>query len=83
MESKVKRTGVVAIMVSDRAAVPVVNDLLSEFNGLIIGRIGLPRPEQGSNVIALIVEGSNDEVGALAGRLGSINGISGKSLLFK
>lgn len=76
-----KRTGVIAILVKERQSVPKVNQLLGEFNNLIIGRMGLPRPEVGTSVIALIVEGSNEEVGALTGKLGSIPGITGKSLL--
>jgi len=76
-----KRTGIIGILVRDKAAVSQVNALLSEFSGLIIGRMGLPRPETGVNVISLMVEGTNDEIGALSGKLGSIPGITGKSLL--
>ncbi len=76
-----KRTGVIGILVTDKEAVPKVNSLLSEYSGLILGRIGLPRPENGMSVISLIVEGTNEEIGALTGKLGTLSGITGKSLL--
>ena len=76
-----KRTGVIGILIKDKEAVPAVNTLLSEYSRLILGRIGLPRPESGMSVISLIVEGNNDDIGALTGKLGSLQGITGKSLL--
>jgi hypothetical protein len=42
--------------------------------------MGLPR--RGSvNVIALIIEGSNEDVGALTGKLGNLKGIKVRSTL--
>ena len=76
-----KRTGVIGILVRQKEAVPIVNRLLSDYSSIILGRIGLPRPENGVSIISLIVEGSNDEIGALTGKLGSLEGITGKSLL--
>ena len=38
-----KRVGVVGIVIEDRhAAAPKVNQILSEFGGIIAGRMGLP-----------------------------------------
>ena len=37
-----KRIGVIGIIVEDRQQVPQVNSLLSSFNEVIIGRMGLP-----------------------------------------
>jgi putative iron-only hydrogenase system regulator len=75
-----KRIGVVGIVVEDKENVHRLNGILSEYADIIIGRMGVPR--HGSvNVIALIVEGSNDEVGALTGKLGSLKGIKVRSAL--
>ena len=77
-----KRVGVVAILVEDReGAVPRVNELLSLFGGFILGRIGVPYREKGVSVIAIIVDGTTDEIGALTGQLGSTPGVRTKSLL--
>ena len=79
MESRI---GVVAIVVEDRkAAVPRVNDILSEFGETIIGRIGVPYRERDLNIIAIIVEGTTDQLGALSGKLGMVPGVKSKSLL--
>lgn len=81
MSSDGKRIGVVAILVQERQNIAKVNELLSTFNGIIIGRIGLPRHEDNLNVISLIVEGTTDDIGALTGKLGGMSGITTKSLL--
>ncbi len=76
------RIGVVAIVVEDRkAAVPRVNEILSEFGQTIIGRIGVPYRERDLNIIAIIVEGTTDQLGALSGKLGMVPGVKSKSLL--
>ncbi len=81
MSSDGKRIGVVAILVQERQNIAKVNELLSTFNGIIMGRIGLPRHEENLNVISLIVEGTTDDIGALTGKLGGMSGITTKSLL--
>jgi putative iron-only hydrogenase system regulator len=76
------RIGVVAIMIENRkAAVPKVNDILSEFGETIIGRIGIPYRERGLNIISIIVEGTTDQLGALSGKLGMVPGVTSKSVL--
>jgi putative iron-only hydrogenase system regulator len=77
-----QRIGVIAILVEGREqAVPRVNDLLTEFGDIIIGRIGVPYREKGVSIISIIVEGTTDQVGALAGKLGMVPGVKTKSLL--
>jgi putative iron-only hydrogenase system regulator len=76
------RIGVVAIVVEDRkAAVPKVNEILSEFGETIIGRIGVPYRDRDLNIIAIIVEGTTDQLGALSGKLGMLPGVKSKSVL--
>ncbi|AEH44376.1 putative transcriptional regulator, CopG family [Thermodesulfatator indicus DSM 15286] len=77
-----KRIGVVAILVKDRkSASQKVNEILSEYGDLIIGRIGLPYKERGINIISVIVEATTDEIGAFTGKLGAIPAVEVKSLL--
>jgi len=77
------RIGVVAVLLEERQQnVPRVNELLSEFSEIVIGRLGVPYRERGVNVIALVVEGTTDQVGALTGKLGMLGeGVRTKSLL--
>ena len=76
-----KRLGFVGIVVNSREEINRVNRVLSESGRLMKGRIGVPNQEDGTAVIGLIVEGTNDELGALTGRLGNIPGITVKSAL--
>jgi len=79
-----KRLGVVGIVIENPSqAVPQVNQILSEHAHLIIGRMGLPRPDRDLAVIALIIDGDTDEVGSLTGKLGTIPQVTVKSALTK
>jgi putative iron-only hydrogenase system regulator len=79
-----KRLGFVGIIIHGRKkAAPVVNNVLTEFGELIMGRMGLPHVKKELSVIILIVNATTDEVGALTGKLGKINGVSVKSALSK
>lgn len=77
-----KRIGVIAILVEGRTpGVTRVNELLSEYGDIIIGRLGIPYREKGVSVISITVEGTTDQVGALSGKLGMVEGVKTKSLL--
>ncbi len=78
-----KRIGVVGIVIEDVSQAVQVNNILHEYSHIIIGRMGIPYRERGLNVISLIVDGTNDDIGALSGKLGKIKGLSVKSALSK
>ncbi|TCO70728.1 TM1266 family iron-only hydrogenase system putative regulator [Marinisporobacter balticus] len=78
-----KRLGVVAIIVEDQESVEMVNKVLSSFGEIIVGRMGVPYKEKHVAVISVIVDGSTDDIGALTGKLGKINGVVVKSALTK
>ena len=78
-----KRLGVVAIIVEDLTAAEEVNAVLHEFSGAIVGRMGVPYKERGVSVIAVIVDGTGDEISALTGRLGRVRNVSVKTALAK
>lgn len=75
------RTGVVAIVVTDKNAVQAVQTVLTNFGDIIIGRMGVPNHKTGRNVISLIVEGQVDRISALVGNLGRIENVTAKSVL--
>ncbi|HML46946.1 MAG TPA: iron-only hydrogenase system regulator [Clostridia bacterium] len=76
-----KRLGFIGIVVERREQAPRVNALLSEYGDMILGRIGVPSHEHNMAVIGLVVEGSNERIGALTGKLGNLPGIVVKSAL--
>ena len=79
----VKRIGIIGIVVEDLACAEAVNVILHDYADLIVGRIGIPYRERGVSVISLIVDGSNDEISAMTGRLGRVSGASVKSMVTK
>jgi len=79
-----KRLGFVGIIIENRKkSAPSVNAVLTEFGDLVIGRMGIPHVKEDHSVIALIVDATTDEVGAMTGKLGAIKGVSVKSALSK
>ncbi len=78
-----KRIGVVGIVVEDFESVSKVNHILHEYAQIIVGRMGIPYKERNISVISLIVDGTSDEVSALTGKLGKVEGINVKSALTK
>jgi putative iron-only hydrogenase system regulator len=79
-----KRLGFVGIVIENRkTAAPKINEILSAYGEKILARMGLPYRERHCSVITLIVEMTTDEVGALTGALGNIEGVVVKSALTK
>ena len=79
-----KRLGFVGIIIEDRAAhAAQVNELLGQFGTLIVARTGVPYEKRDCSAITLIVDASTDELGILTGKLGSLAGVSVKSMLAK
>lgn len=78
-----KRLGVVAVILENREMAEAVNDILHAYGHLIAGRMGLPYKERGVSVISLIVDAEPDEVSALTGKLGRVDGVTVKSALAK
>jgi putative iron-only hydrogenase system regulator len=77
-----KRLAVIGIVISDRAgAAAKVNEVLSAHADAIVGRMGVPYPARKVSAIALIADGTTDELGALTGRLGQIPGVKAKVAL--
>ncbi|MDD2329788.1 MAG: hypothetical protein PHW88_03375 [Bacteroidales bacterium] len=77
-----KRVGTVIIQINSHEHVALLNDILSQHAGIILGRQGLPR-SNGKNLISLILEGTTDQIGSLTGSLGRLKGIQVKSVLLK
>ncbi|MFO7819567.1 MAG: iron-only hydrogenase system regulator [Halanaerobacter sp.] len=77
-----RRIAVVGIIINDREeAADKVNDILSEYGNLVLGRMGLPYEDRDLNIISLIVDGNNDQLGALAGKLGNLEGVKVKTMM--
>lgn len=80
-----KRYGFVGIIINKKIITGVeVQKVLSEYSEIIMGRMGIPSVENGAiSVITLIVNTTTDDLGALTGKLGKLNGVNVKSGLCK
>ncbi len=76
------RIGVVAIIIeSPDVYVARVNDILHDHADMIVGRMGIPYRQRGVAVIALTVDGTTDEIGAMTGKLGQLKNVTVKTAL--
>ena len=78
-----KRIGSILILLEDRSSADELNRIISGYASIIIGRLGLPSQIPSKSIINLVIEGSTDEVGALSGKLGRLNGVQVKSAFLK
>ena len=76
-----KRIGTITILLRDREAALSVNKLLSEHAGIILCRQGLPFHDRPVAVISLIVEGTVNDINALTGQLGRLQGVECKAVV--
>lgn len=76
-----KKIGVVAIIVTDRAVAGTVQAVLSEFADIISGRMGIPDKVSGVCAISVVVEGETERISALTGKLGRIDSVNVKSAI--
>lgn len=60
-----------------------INNLLHEFQDIILGRMGLPDKVHGVNIICIALCAEENQINALTGKLGRINGITAKTLYSK
>lgn len=78
-----KRIGAILIVIRNKDHVLHLNEVLSEQSPIIIARQGVPLHDKSLSVISLVVEGTTNEISALSGKIGKLEGISVKSVLSK
>ena len=75
------RVAVMSIIVEERDTVGKLNELLHEYGEYILGRMGLPYREKGIHIISIAMDAPQDRISALAGKIGSLPGVSVKTAL--
>jgi len=78
-----KRLGAALVLVENRESVNKLNQILSMHADVIIGRQGIPLQSKGLSVISLVLEGTSDELSALTGPIGKLDGVQVKTLMMK
>lgn len=74
------RVAVIAILVREPDSVERLNGLLHEFGQYIIGRMGVPYPKRGVNIISVAVDAPQEVTSALSGKIGRLEGVSAKTV---
>lgn len=78
------RLGVIAITLENpKDTQGRINTVISEFSQLVVGRMGIPYRDRKVSVIALIVDGHENAINTLTGKLGSIHGVTAKTVMTK
>ncbi len=73
------RVAVIGIIVEKQEGVNALNDVLSEYREIIIGRMGIPYSKKDINFITVVVDGEQDVINSLCGKIGKIDGVSSKA----
>ena len=78
-----ERIGFIGIVIEDLAQAPKVNQIISQYQEIVTGRIGVPDHDRSRAVIGLLVCGDDINVGAMTGKLGNVPGVTVKSAMTK
>ncbi len=73
------RVAVMSIIVENSDMVEKINAILHEYSECIIGRMGIPYRKRKINIIAIALDAQQNTIAALAGKIGSLPGISVKT----
>ena len=79
MFQKETRVAVMGIIVENRNSTAALNQLLHEYGGYIIGRMGIPYKEKGVSIISIAIDAPQDMTAALSGKIGRLPGVSVKT----
>ena len=75
------RIAVMSIIIEKPNAVEKLNAILHEYGEYIIGRMGIPYRKRNVNIISIALDAPQNTISALAGKIGSLQGVSVKTAL--
>ncbi len=73
------RVAVMSIIVENGDMVAALNGILHEYGEFIIGRMGIPYRKRNVSIISIALDAPQNTIAALAGKVGSLKGISVKT----
>lgn len=73
------RVAVMSIIVENSETVQRLNGILHEYGDHIIGRMGIPYRAKKIHIISIAIDAPQDVISALAGKIGSLKGITVKT----
>lgn len=73
------RVAVMSIIVENPEAAEQLNAILHQHGEYIIGRMGIPYRKRGINIISIALDAPQNTLSALAGKIGTLPGVSVKT----
>ena len=77
------RVALLGIIVENTGEIERLNRILHEYAEYIIGRLGIPYSKKNMNVISIVMDAPENQISALAGKIGMLSGISSKVIYGK
>lgn len=74
------RIALIGIIVENQQAAERINALLHDCADHVVGRMGVPYRKKNVSIISVVMDAPGDVISALAGRLGSLTGVSVKTV---
>ncbi len=73
------RIAAISIIVTEPSSVERLNSILHDYRDHIIGRMGIPYREKNIFVISIAMDAPVNEINALTGKIGRLDGIHAKA----
>lgn len=77
------RVALLGIIVENTDEVERLNRILHDYAEYIIGRMGIPYSRKRMNIISVVLDAPEEQISALAGKIGMLRGISSKVIYGK
>lgn len=77
------RVALIGIMVYDSECAKEINRILHDYSEYIIGRMGIPRAQEGLSIISVALDAPNDIINTVSGKLGRLRGVIAKTIYSK
>lgn len=74
------RVALIGIMVENQSSIDMLNKILHQYSGYIVGRMGIPYHKRSINIISVVIDAPADVISALSGKLGKLDGVSSKAV---
>ncbi len=74
------RVAVISVIVETGDTVEDLNAILHDYRKYIIGRMGIPYRKHGISIISIAIDAPQDEISALAGKVGRLPGVTAKTI---
>lgn len=73
------RVAVMSIIVEEPQSVAALNAILHDYGAYTIGRMGIPYRKRNISIISIALDAPQNTIAALAGKVGSLAGVSVKT----